>query len=155
MGGKRFLRAGFAATRKAARQVSTDLMRFAHGRMDRGRPNPETDWRRRGPVTDIEAQEALKAMFQAAVDAASPGLCLPPHLPAPPKGRTIVVGAAESQARKGLGGIAHGRGSLIRIIHRIFKNRMTDVHKHKVAVGYYHYALRLQIGSIPALFIHH
>lgn len=40
--------------------------------------------------------ELLKAMFQAAVDAAQPALCLPPHLPAPPKGRTIVIGAGKA-----------------------------------------------------------
>ena len=40
--------------------------------------------------------DLLKSMFQAAVDAAQPALCLPPHLPAPPKGRTIVVGAGKA-----------------------------------------------------------
>jgi hydroxypyruvate reductase len=39
--------------------------------------------------------ELLRAMFQAAVDAAQPSLCLPPHLPAKPKGRTIVIGAGK------------------------------------------------------------
>ncbi|MGY4232944.1 glycerate 2-kinase [Bradyrhizobium sp. USDA 4449] len=37
-------------------------------------------------------------MFDAAVDAASPSLRLPAHLPAPPKGRTIVVGAGKASA---------------------------------------------------------
>jgi hydroxypyruvate reductase len=40
--------------------------------------------------------ELLKAMFRAAVDAAQPELCLPPHLPPRPKGRTIVVGAGKA-----------------------------------------------------------
>ncbi|MGB6969299.1 MAG: glycerate kinase [Methyloceanibacter sp.] len=40
--------------------------------------------------------ELLKSMFQAAVDAAQPALCLPPHLPAPPRGRTIVIGAGKA-----------------------------------------------------------
>ncbi len=40
--------------------------------------------------------DLLKSMFQAAVDAAQPALCLPPHLPAPPKGRTIVIGAGKA-----------------------------------------------------------
>jgi glycerate 2-kinase len=40
--------------------------------------------------------DLLKSMFQAAVDAAMPALCLPPHLPAHPKGRTIVVGAGKA-----------------------------------------------------------
>ena len=40
----------------------------------------------------------LRAMLDAAVDAASPSACVPPHLPSPPKGRTIVVGAGKAAA---------------------------------------------------------
>ena len=40
----------------------------------------------------------LEAMFRAAVDAAAPARCVPPHLPAPPKGRTVVVGAGKASA---------------------------------------------------------
>ena len=42
--------------------------------------------------------ELLRAMFRAAVDAAAPGLCVPPNLPPPPRGRTIVVGAGKAAA---------------------------------------------------------
>src|SRR6266478_5920157 len=37
-------------------------------------------------------------MFDAAVAAASPALCIPGHLPKPPKGRTVVVGAGKAAA---------------------------------------------------------
>ncbi|HYI04895.1 MAG TPA: glycerate kinase [Reyranella sp.] len=37
-------------------------------------------------------------MFDAAVAAAQPALCLPPHLPPPAKGRTIVIGAGKASA---------------------------------------------------------
>ncbi|MCB8876174.1 glycerate kinase type-2 family protein [Acidisoma silvae] len=37
-------------------------------------------------------------MFQAAIDSASPSHTLPAHLPAPPRGRTIVVGAGKAAA---------------------------------------------------------
>jgi hydroxypyruvate reductase len=40
----------------------------------------------------------LRSLFDAAVAAAQPALCLPPHLPPPPKGRTIVVGAGKASA---------------------------------------------------------
>lgn len=42
----------------------------------------------------------LRALFDAAVGAASPGQCLAPHLAqlAPPKGRTVVVGAGKAAA---------------------------------------------------------
>ena len=35
-------------------------------------------------------------LFDAAVKAADPAHCLPPHLPPPPKGRTIVIGAGKA-----------------------------------------------------------
>ncbi|MBL8587209.1 MAG: glycerate kinase [Methylobacteriaceae bacterium] len=37
-------------------------------------------------------------MFRAAIGAASPALCVPAHLPAAPKGRTIVIGAGKASA---------------------------------------------------------
>src|SRR6185437_350841 len=40
----------------------------------------------------------LREMFDAAVAAASPALCVPKHLPDPPKGRTVVVGAGKAAA---------------------------------------------------------
>lgn len=40
----------------------------------------------------------LRAMFDAAIAAAQPALCLPPHLPPPPKGRTLVIGAGKASA---------------------------------------------------------
>ena len=40
----------------------------------------------------------LRRMFDAAVAAAQPALCLPPHLPPPPTGRTIVIGAGKASA---------------------------------------------------------
>src|SRR6478672_12010969 len=45
-----------------------------------------------------EPRRLLKAMFDAAVDAASPKLRIPAYLPALPKGRTIVVGAGKASA---------------------------------------------------------
>jgi glycerate 2-kinase len=47
----------------------------------------------------IESPRALlRRMFDAAVAAADPAKCLPPHLPPPPKGRTVVVGAGKAAA---------------------------------------------------------
>jgi hydroxypyruvate reductase len=40
----------------------------------------------------------LRAMFDAAIAAAQPALCLPKHLPQRPKGRTIVIGAGKASA---------------------------------------------------------
>jgi hydroxypyruvate reductase len=40
----------------------------------------------------------LRRMFEAAIDAAAPDLAVPKHLPAPPRGRTVVVGAGKAAA---------------------------------------------------------
>ncbi len=40
----------------------------------------------------------LRALFEAAVTRALPAVCVPPHLPPPPKGRTVVVGAGKAAA---------------------------------------------------------
>ena len=49
------------------------------------------------PMLD-EPRHLLKAMFDAAVGAASPELCIPAYMPPPPKGRTVVVGAGKASA---------------------------------------------------------
>ena len=43
-------------------------------------------------------QALLKAMFSAAIEAAQPSHCVPPHLPPVPKGRLIVIGAGKASA---------------------------------------------------------
>ena len=45
-----------------------------------------------------EPRPLLRAMFDAAILAAQPARCLPPHLPSPPRGRTIVIGAGKASA---------------------------------------------------------
>ena len=42
--------------------------------------------------------QILRRLFASAVDSADPLRCLPPHLPPPPRGRTIVVGAGKAAA---------------------------------------------------------
>ncbi|MGI8725828.1 MAG: glycerate kinase type-2 family protein [Methyloceanibacter sp.] len=40
--------------------------------------------------------ELLKSMFDAAVKAALPSICVPAHLPPRPKGRTVIIGAGKA-----------------------------------------------------------
>ena len=47
---------------------------------------------------DSEIRRLLRALFDAAVAAADPATIVPAHLPARPKGRTIVVGAGKASA---------------------------------------------------------
>lgn len=54
----------------------------------------------------------LLDLFRTAVDAVSPARCLPPRLPPPPRGRTVVVGAGKAAAAMAQAVEAHWRGSL-------------------------------------------
>jgi glycerate 2-kinase len=58
------------------------------------------------------ARELLRAMFDAAIAAAQPAYCLPAHLPSPPKGRTIVVGAGKASAAMAKAFEDHWHGAL-------------------------------------------
>ncbi len=46
----------------------------------------------------LNRKPLLRAMFDAAIAAAQPERCLPRHLPPPPKGRTLVIGAGKASA---------------------------------------------------------
>jgi hydroxypyruvate reductase len=50
----------------------------------------------------MSEQILLRAMFAAAVEAAAAQTCVPPHLPTPPRGRTIVIGAGKAAAAMAL-----------------------------------------------------
>jgi hydroxypyruvate reductase len=52
----------------------------------------------------------LRTMLDAAIASAQPALCLPPHLPAPPKGRTVVIGAGKASAAMAAALEAHWPG---------------------------------------------
>ena len=45
-----------------------------------------------------EARSLLRKMFEAAIAAAQPAQCVPQHLPEPPRGRLIVIGAGKASA---------------------------------------------------------
>lgn len=62
------------------------------------------------------ARHLLRSMFQAAVDAAQPALCLPKHLPPPPAGRTIVIGAGKASAAMASALEKHWQGPLEGIV---------------------------------------
>ena len=58
----------------------------------------------------------LRRLFQAALAAADPARVVPPHLPAPPKGRTIVVGAGKAAAAMAAAVEAHWPGPLAGLV---------------------------------------
>jgi glycerate 2-kinase len=50
------------------------------------------------PAAPLACALLLRQMFDAAIASAQPALCVPPQLPAPPRGRLIVVGAGKASA---------------------------------------------------------
>ncbi len=62
--------------------------------------------------TDSQHGLLLRSLFDAAVAAAQPARCLPAHLPPPPKGRTIVIGAGKASAAMASALEAHWSGPL-------------------------------------------
>lgn len=54
----------------------------------------------------------LRSMFDAAVAAAQPTLCIPPHLPAAPRGKLVVIGAGKASAAMARAVEAHWPGPL-------------------------------------------
>jgi hydroxypyruvate reductase len=49
-------------------------------------------------VNSTDTRELLRRMFDAAIAAAQPALCVPRHLPAAPKGRLVVIGSGKASA---------------------------------------------------------
>ncbi len=47
---------------------------------------------------DMDPRALLRRMFDAAIAAAQPATCLPPLLPEPPRGRTVVIGFGKGSA---------------------------------------------------------
>ena len=70
-------------------------------------PQRQTDYR-----NPAQARTLLRDLFDTAVAAVSASHCLPPHLPQPPKGRTVVIGAGKAAAAMAQAVDAHWQGEL-------------------------------------------
>ncbi|MBB3178321.1 glycerate kinase [Variovorax sp. Sphag1AA] len=64
----------------------------------------------------VEPLIALRAMFDASIAAAQPALCVPRHLPEPPKGRVVVIGAGKASAAMARAVEDHWRGPLTGLV---------------------------------------
>jgi glycerate 2-kinase len=60
----------------------------------------------------VEPRSFLESLFREAIAAADPKLCVPPHLPPAPGGRTLVVGAGKAGAAMASAVEAHWPGEL-------------------------------------------
>jgi hydroxypyruvate reductase len=63
-----------------------------------------------------EPRALLRRMFDAAIAAAQPALCVPRQLPPPPRGRLIVIGAGKASAAMARAVEDHWRGELSGIV---------------------------------------
>ena len=64
------------------------------------------------PSNPIEPKVLLEKMFHAAVASAQPALCISAHLPLPPQGRLIVIGAGKASAAMARAVEDHWKGPL-------------------------------------------
>jgi glycerate 2-kinase len=60
----------------------------------------------------MEPRRLLRQMFDAAIASAQPALCIPPFLPAAPRGRLLVIGAGKASAAMAKAVEDHWRGPL-------------------------------------------
>ena len=63
-------------------------------------------------MKSLDTRQLLRDMFDAAIAAAQPALCVPRHLPAVPKGRLVVIGAGKASAAMARAVEDHWRGRL-------------------------------------------
>ena len=63
-------------------------------------------------MNSLDTRKLLRDMFDAAVAAAQPALCVSKHLPAAPKGRLVVIGAGKASAAMARAVEDHWTGSL-------------------------------------------
>jgi len=64
----------------------------------------------------VDPRVFLRALLDAALAAVAPARALPAHLPEPPKGRTIVIGAGKAAAAMAQAVEAHWRGPLSGVV---------------------------------------
>jgi len=60
----------------------------------------------------IAPKVLLRRMFDAAIASAQPAVCVPPHLPLPPRGRLVVLGAGKASAAMAQAVEDHWQGPL-------------------------------------------
>jgi hydroxypyruvate reductase len=78
----------------------------------------------------------LRAMFDAAVAAAAPAVCVPPHLPPPPRGRTIVVGAGKAAAAMAQAVEAHYPGPVEGLVVTRYDHGVATRHIAVIEAGH-------------------
>jgi glycerate 2-kinase len=81
-------------------------------------------------------RQFLRALFAAALGAADPASVVPPHLPPPPKGRTVVVGAGKAAAAMAKAVEDHWPGPLSGLVITRYAHRAPTRHIEVVEAGH-------------------
>jgi glycerate 2-kinase len=75
-------------------------------------------------VNTPPARALLRQMFDAAIAAAQPARCVPPHLPAAPRGRLVVIGAGKASAAMARAVEDHWRGPVSGLVVTRYGHRV-------------------------------
>lgn len=78
----------------------------------------------------MEAEAFLRRLFDAAVDAVAPGRVLPPHLPEPPKGRTVVLAVGKAATAMADVVATHWPGPLTGLAVTRYGHALPDFARH-------------------------
>jgi hydroxypyruvate reductase len=78
----------------------------------------------------------LRTLFDAAIAAAQPARCVPPHLPPPPQGRLIVVGAGKASAAMARAVEDHWQGPLTGLVVTRYGYEVACRHIEIVGAGH-------------------
>ncbi len=78
----------------------------------------------------------LLDIFHSAVAAVDPANIIAPHLPSPPKGRTLVIGAGKAAARMAEGVERHWRGELDGVVVTRYGHGATTRHIEVIEAGH-------------------
>ncbi|HEX4508221.1 MAG TPA: DUF4147 domain-containing protein, partial [Alphaproteobacteria bacterium] len=78
----------------------------------------------------------LRSLFDVAVAAAAADICVPPNLPTPPKGRTMVVGAGKAAAAMARAVEAHWAGPLEGLVVTRYGHSVSTRHVEVVEAGH-------------------
>ena len=87
-------------------------------------------------ATEHTPRTLLRSLFDTALAAVDPLQCVPPHLPPPPRGRTLVLGAGKASARMALAVEAAWQGPLSGLVATRYWHGETCRHIEIVEAGH-------------------
>jgi glycerate 2-kinase len=90
----------------------------------------------RGAHMHADPRQFLLHLFEAALGAVDAGALLAQHLPSPPRGRTVVIGAGKAAARMAEGVERHWQGDLSGLVVTRYAHGAPTRHIEVVEAGH-------------------